>query len=234
MKLLPVLILITVALLGLGCGEDQVSPNASNSPSAANAASLMGLHSGRTLMYLQTDTVVSVDSVYDVEVKAANMTVVMDGSDDDWIVVIDEHPIMNLKVSDGALLMNGYWTNEGGSDVLHYFASPPILIERTLSKETGWTGYTPFFTTGSTDQVRAIYTAYFGFHFIRRYIGVEEVTVPAGIFDAHRLEVELFLRPWDTAPAATAVEHYASGVGLVRLQWRGGSLNRTLSLYDYD
>jgi len=231
-----VAVLLTVSCLFVaGCGEESSTPASSSGLGGSDGANLLGLTNNRTLTYLQTDTIVVVDSTYEVTVPPPVTNVVkVSGSSKDWVVDVNDVPALNFKLTNQSVLLNGYWDQREGHNSLFYFAVPPIIMNRSLKANDPWAGYTPFFGTETENQRRPIYNCYFGFFFTRTYIGREEVIVPAGQFQAWRFEVELFTGEFDQVPSATVVEHYVSGTGLARLHWRGGSLNRTLSLISAD
>lgn len=231
MKFLVACLGIMLCLLTVGCGEESSTTASLSGSSGSDGANLMGLINNRTLTYLQTDTIVIVDPNYEITVPPPATTIItVAGSSNDWIVSVDDVPSLNLKLTSQSVLLNGYWDQRGSSDHLFYFAVPPILMNRSLKADEPWSGFTPFFGTETENLRRPIYNCYFGFFFTRTYTGREEIIVTAGQFQAWRFDVELFTGEFDQVPAATVVEHYVTGTGLVRLHWRGGSLNRTLSL----
>jgi hypothetical protein len=218
---------MTLAIIIMaGCSEDG-SSNRSRT-SSIDGADLIGLTSGRSLTFLQTDTIL--DSALSVSVTTQERTINVTGSDNDWIVNDDSQPLANLKLNDESITLNGYWRDNGGSTTLSYFAVPPVLMQRNLKKGQSWEGYTPEINLGSGNEPLAFAFCYFGFFFTKEYIGQELIQLPAGSFEAYVFEVELRRAYSDSLPTAYAHEYYDAEVGLVQLRFRGGPTNRTLSL----
>jgi hypothetical protein len=213
----------------LGCGEDGViiSPL-----ERLDGASLLGLVNNRTLSYLQTDTVVSIDPTYRVTVTTSSQVIKIGGGGSDWVIKNGDSPLINLKLTNESVIQNGYWRIVDDHDSLFYFAKPPILMTRSLASNRNWNGYTPFFETDISSLSLLFYYASFGFHFKKQFVDNVHLLLPAGSFDAYRFDVSLFINPSDTIPVVRMSEYYAPAIGLVKLHLRGGALSRTLSLVD--
>jgi len=220
---------ICAGCLLLGCGEDDVilSPL-----ERLDGASLLGLVNNRTLIYLQTDTVVSFDPTYSVTVTTSSQVIKINGSGSDWMIKDGDNPLINLKLTNESVIQNGYWRTVDDHDSLFYFAEPPILMARSLASERSWEGYTPFYETDTSSLSLLFYYAYFGFHFEKQFVDNVHLLLPAGSFDAYRFDVSLFVNSSDTIPVVRISEYYAPAIGLVKLHLRGGALSRTLSLVD--
>ena len=190
----------------------------------------MGLTNNRTLNYMQIDTIITMDSVYQMTVNDTSLIITISGTSDEWMIKDDNRPMINLLVSDPYVLQNGYWSRINGRDSLRYFADPPIIMPQKIKEGDAWRGFTPFYQGDSAEFKRQFYNYYFGFYYTRTYSGTEQIILPSGVFEAVRIDVDLYLDKARTTPEATVVEYYASGVGLVKLVWRGVSLKRTLSL----
>ena len=229
-----VICLLIIVMAGCGADNDG-GPTSSPSGSSTisnEGAQLMGLTNNRNLYYMQIDTIISMDSVYHTDFDTSYYMISISGTSDDWIIRVDNQPMINLLVSDPYVLQNGYWSEINGRDSLRYFADPPIVMPQSIKKDDSWSGFTPFYQGDSEEYKRQFYNYYFGFYFTRTYTGTEEVILPSGVFDAVRIDVDLFLDKSSTTPEATVVEYYASGIGLVKLVWRGVSLKRTISLVE--
>lgn len=220
---------VCAGCLLLGCGEDDVviSPL-----ERLDGASLLGLANGRSLNYLQTDTVVSIDPIYSVTVTTSSRAVRIGGGGSDWVVKKGDSPLINLKLTNESVIQNGYWRTIDGHDSVFYFATPPVIMSRSLASEPSWDGYTPFFETDTSSLSLLFCYAYFGFHFEKQFIENVHLLLPAGSFDTYRFDVSLFVDPSDTVPVVRISEYYAPGIGLVKLRLKGGPLTRTLSLID--
>ncbi len=219
---------VTLAILIMaGCSEDGDTTTRSRS-SAVDGADLMGLTSDRALTFLQTDTIT--DSSLTVSVATLHRTIRVTGSGTDWIVNDDSQPLVNLRLNDESITLNGYWHDNGGQSTLTYFAVPPVLMQRSLKQGLTWEGYTPEIDLGNGNEPLSFAFCYFGFFFTKQYIGQELIQLPAGSYDAYHFRVELRRSYADDMPVAYADEYYDSVVGLVQLQFRGGPTNRTLSL----
>jgi hypothetical protein len=157
-------------------------------------------------------------------------TITVTGSGDQWVFRHDSDPGINIKIGSQSVLVEGYRRNDDTVEIVTYFAEPPALLHRNLSPGDSWTGYTPSYTSASGSLRMPLYFANFGFHFERTYVGVEPVTVTSGEYSAHKYRAELFINPGDSLPVARIVEYYVRNLGLVRVQFRGGGLIRTLSL----
>ena len=226
----PIFIIgLCAGCLLLGCGEDDVilSPL-----ERLDGASLLGLVNNRTLSYLQTDTVVSIDPVYSVTVTTSSQVIKINGSGSDWVIKDGDNPLINLKLTNESVIQNGYWRTVDDHDSLFYFAEPPILMARSLASERSWEGYTPFYETDTSSLSLLFYYAYFGFHFEKQFVDSVHLLLPAGSFNACRFDVSLFVNPSDTIPVVRISEYYAPAIGLVKLHLKGGPLSRTLSLVD--
>jgi hypothetical protein len=213
----------------LGCGKDDVIMSPME---RLDGSSLLGLVNNRTLSYLQTDTVVSIDPVYSVTVTTLSQMVKISGSGSDWMIKDGDSPLINLKLTKESVIQNGYWRTVDDQDSLFYFAEPPILMTRSLASDRSWDGYTPFFETDTSSHSLLFYYASFGFHFEKQFIDSVHLLLPAGSFNAYHFDVSLFVNPSDTVPIVRISEYYAPAVGLVKLHLRGGALSRTLSLVD--
>ncbi|MEW5995265.1 MAG: hypothetical protein AB1744_12860 [Candidatus Zixiibacteriota bacterium] len=230
MKVSHCLLLMALVCCLAGCGEDD--PVAS--VESLDGLSLLGLVNNRALTYLQTDTVVTIDSTYDVRVTTSSEVVRLSTSAGNWTVADGSLPVLSLKVSGDKVILNGYWRKVDGMDSLFHFPTPPILMSRSVETMVPWEGFTPFFDSDSTSIARFFYYAYFGFYFTKEYRGAEELVLPAGSFTAHRFDVDLFVNQSDTIPAVRVSEYYATSVGLVKLHLQGGPLTRILSLVDFN
>jgi hypothetical protein len=223
---------LTAAVILLpGCGEDDgVS---SQSPGYVNGLTLMGLADGRTLQYIRTDSTTSFDPVYDVSVTVEPETIRIAGTGDEWIVMQSDSPLINLRVTDEAIIQNGYWQTVNDVDSLFYIPVPPVVMMRSLWSQRSWQGFTPRLAAGETEVMLPLYYSNFGFSFTRMFTDRQSVLVPAGSFETYHFSVDLFANPYDSVPAAHVDEYYAPGVGVVQLSLRGGPLVRTLSLVDH-
>jgi len=229
MRKLLVLTVLFAGLLLVSCGED-------GSPTTADltvdGASLLRLVNNDTLIYLRTDTAVYIDSTYHYDVTESFDTITITGSGDEWVFRRGADPGINVKIGSQSVLLAGYRRNDDTVEIVTYFAEPPTLVHRSLSAGDTWTGYTPSYTSASGSLRMPLYFANFGFHFERTYVGVEPVTVTSGEYNAYKYESDLFINAGDSLPVAHVVEYYALNLGLVRVQFRGGGLIRTLSLVD--
>lgn len=213
--LILILLLAPAAILPLvaGCDSDDETPNG---PSASiDGLSLMGLISDHSLEYFQIDTTVTLDPL-ETTVETTIETLTVSGAGEDWIIYDNSDRLMNLKVSQSYLLQNGYWYKDGLTDDLAYFPTPAILMRRDLSDSPTWETYIPPYVVDSVSQTFPRFFTYFGFQVRKYYVGIEEVLVPAGAYDAHRFDVELYANINDSTPIATSVEYYAPSIGMVK------------------
>ena len=185
MQKIIICLLLVCAVFIVGC-ED--SDKIANSPNTVDGLSLLGLSDGRTLIYIQTDTTITLDTTvtpnsYTVTTSDTTMSILITGSGNDWIVHNGTDKLINLKVASSSIIQNGYWKKINGQDSLVYFASPPLLIERTLNSALSWDYYTPFYQPDSTPVYLPFYYANFGFHVTKEYKGIETIITPAGEFD---------------------------------------------------
>jgi len=228
-----IFVIIIVLISMYGCGEDDDLSSVSSSPGYLDGATLLGFVDNRTLDYVQTDTIITFDPSYNLSVETSTQKIRLSVNDNEWIVYNDNTPLVNLRPTSESILQNGYWRYIDGHDSLFYIPVPPVVMSRSLSVDTSWSGYTPSLPINNEETIFPFYYANFGFYFERRFIGTENILVPAGSFDTYCFEVDLFVNPYDSLPTARTEEYYASGIGLIRLNFKGGSLNRTLSLIDY-
>ena len=227
-KILTVLLAAAIIMTAIQCSE---SGSSTSSPRTIDAASLFGLENDRTLTYLQTDTVVNIDFSIDVDVDYEIVTIT--GDEEDWIVQNGDDNLLNLKLTDQAIILNGHWYDTGGQSLIKYFAVPPILMDRSLRTGDSWQGYTPHYFNGLEDATLLWYYGYFGFYFTKEYLGRETLQLPAGTFDAYQFEVGLYRNPVSGEPDILVYEYFVPDLGLVQLNLRGAALNRTLSLISY-
>jgi len=226
------MLLATVAIFGtVGCGEDG-GPSAT-ADDGVNGISLLGLVDGRTLTYLQTDTVISFAPAFEISDTTFQRSFRIGGEGDDWTILAEDEPTISLKISQQSILINGNWSLTLGSDVLHYFSTPSPLMPRSIAKGAAWSGFTPAYQTAGDPSILPIYYANFGFYFQKRYVGEESLVLPAGEIQAHRFDLSLYLEESDSIPIALTEEYYSPGVGLVLLKFEGASLRSSLSLIDY-
>jgi len=218
-------LLLTILLVG--CDN-----NSSVTSTALDGLSLLGLVDGRTLNYLQTDTIFYANP-FNIEVTTSNQTIKITGSDDDWIIHNNDQPLINLKITSSSIIQNGYWRKVNGVDSIFYFAAPPIIIKRSLSAHQSWQEFTPLYQSDSSQEMLPFYYAYFGFYSDKEYADTEEVLTPAGGFTAYRYDVKLYLNQNDETSIATASEFYVPHVGLVQWHFNSGALKRTLTLINY-
>jgi hypothetical protein len=227
MARLTLLALIIVAVL-IRCGEDKGGPEPTNT---IDGAPLFGLVDGRTMVYLRTDS--ARDSQFVLHVHETLDTVTISGSGDDWSVTGTGQPRLSLKVTDQYILQNGFWP-AGDSASLVYFAVPPVLTPRHLNVSDTWDGYCPYYVEGSDSYQRLFLYSYFGFYFTRTFTGNVALTLPAGSFSAHRIDVQLYQSDLDVDPLANVQEFYVPAVGLVLLSFEAGAFKRVLSLVSYE
>ncbi len=225
---------IIIAVMGwtcllVACGEDEASPSSSR---GLDGADLLGLINNRTLSYLQTDTVVSIDP-YQVTVTQSSQVIRINGSGSDWVITVADTPTINLKLTAELVIQNGYWRTVNSRDSLIYFPSPPVIMSRSLTFGLSWEGYTPAFETDTSSSTQLVYNSYFGFYFRKQLIDTVRLIVPAGSYNTWHFEVDLFTGLADTIPDIRINEYYSPTVGLIRLhlQLQGGP-TRTLSLVD--
>ncbi len=229
MNIRIVLILCLVALLG--CSE---SNNTIDGPNLVpSGLDLMGLTNGRTFVYSQIDTTVTWDP-YKVTEDTLTLTTKIEGSSDDWIIYNDTVKILNLKVTEPYIALNGYWIKVNDSDALSYFPIPAIIMDLTAKEGSSWNGYTPQFSDNIEDESIQFLYGYFGFHFKKTYTGKEQVLVPAFVGDAYTFEVLLFVNEDDDEPMAIVTEYYANKIGLVKLEMHAGGFTRVLTLRTYN
>lgn len=224
---------IIVAVMGLtcllvACGQDDPPPSLS---SGLDGADLLGLINNRTLSYLKTDTVVSIDPEYQVTVTQSQQLIRISGSD--WVVTVADTPTINLKLTAESVIQNGYWRTVDDHDSLFYFDTPPVIMSRSPTSGLSWEGYTPAYKTDTSSSTRLVYNSYFGFYFHKQLVDTVRLIVPAGSYNTWHFEVDLFIDPADTIPDIRISEYYSPAVGLVRLhlQLQGGP-TRTLSLIE--
>jgi len=220
---------ILAAAVIFGCSKDDT---VSNQTESLDGAALLGLATGRTLVYLRTDS--ARDSQFVLHVYETLDTVTVDGSGNDWTVAQRGEPTLSLKVTDQYVLQNGYWPVGIATSVDPvYFPTPPVLVSRHLDNGV-LAGRYPAYRQGDVEQERLFLYSYFGFYFTRTFTGLTALTIPAGSFSAQSFEVQLFQGDINLDPLAIVHEYYVPGVGLVRLSFEAGAFKRDLSLVDYD
>lgn len=229
---------IRVSLLGLlvasvmfGCGEEGGPSNSSGG--GIDGASLLGLENGRRLIYLRTDSIR--DSDLNLVVTTAQDTFLIAGDSQDWSIGTNQQPIISLKISDNAIIQNGYWPIVGGNPQITYLPTPPVLIPRNISAGDSWGGYLPLLQVGLEEVQQLFYYSYFGFHHTKSYVAHPQVIVPAGQFAAYQFNTLLYQRYDDVDPIATVQEYYVPDIGMVRQDiTTGGAFKRVLSLISYE
>ncbi len=100
-----ILFLFICSLSIIGC-ED--SSNVINTPQGVDGLSLLGLADGRTMVYIQTDTVINPET-YGITITDTILSILITGSDNDWIIHKDAEKLINLKVGSSSIIQNGYW-----------------------------------------------------------------------------------------------------------------------------
>ncbi len=232
----PLRILVAGLLLvslALGCSNDDgpVDPTSSGAAAFSDGAALFGLVDDRTLIYVRTDTTWEPD--FSFATSTRRDTVGISGGEGDWIVKNANVPVLNLKVTDGWVIQNGYWRRIEGMDLIADIDPPPVLMTPGLEAGDSWQGHFPSFPGGLDDAEPFFCYSYFGFLYTREYLGRELLHVPGGSFNTYCFDVSLFWNSSDSVAAATAREYYVPAVGLVKLRFVGGPLKRTLSLISY-
>jgi len=226
------IILFALLLLLSGCSSNSTG----RAGSGINSASVLGLTEDRSLEYFQIDTTItyvpdttgSHDPSRDVHETAITRTFTIAQVDDSWIVSDGNGPLLNLIISGNYVLHNGYYASP--SPDLIYFQVPSILMVNSPEPEEAWASYTEPYLTGTDTLVSNAYFAYFGFHSEKWYVAQEEIFVPAGAYQVHRFEVDLFATATDSIPIAHATEYYATDLGLVKLRFEDYGFIRTLVL----
>ena len=216
-------------LVVTGC-ED--SNNIVNTPKEIDGLSLLGLSNGRTLVYIQTDTIISLDPI-SVTITDTTLSILITGTGNDWIIHNGTEKLINLKVASSSIIQNGYWKKINGQDSLMYFAAPPLLMERTLNPDLNWDYDTPFYQTDSSSEKLPFYYANFGFQVNKSYIGIETIITPAGEFDSYRFDLLLYTADYGNDPVAIVSEYYVPNIGLVKQDFNIGALKRSLILVNY-
>lgn len=226
--------LVIISFLVLGCGETNTPIDNNTNPDETTAVyedglNLMGFADSHSFNYLKVDTVTSLDSVYSYKVNSSFITYSYTGNNDNWIVKRDNIPYNNIKVSEFSILLNGYWKNNNDTAVINYFSVPPMIMPRKITKNISWSGYFP---PHQSDSTFLFYNAYYGFHFDKKFMGIERITIPAGEFDAYRFDVDLYDSEFTESPVIQIKEYYVPFLGLVKHQLTGGPLKQSLSLID--
>ncbi len=212
-----------------GC-ED--SNNITQNQQQVDGLSLLGLVDGRTMVYIQTDTAISYDPIA-ITTHDTTLSVLITGSGSDWIIHNGSNKIINLKTASSSIIQNGYWKKINGQDSLIYFASPPLIMERTLSSTLAWDYYTPFYNPDSVAIYFSFYHANFGFKVSKEYVGIESIITPAGEFNSYRFDLQIFTTNFGNDPIATSSEYYVPNIGLVKQDFNIGALRRSLILVSY-
>jgi len=230
-KRLTYILVFALATLVLfsGCDDDSTIVSSSD---LVDASRLFGFSDGRVFNYLQTDTLTTVDPFL-ITITEIHQVVRISGDGDDWVIWDNNTPLVNLKITANDIIQNGYWREVDGYDSLFYFAAPPVVVPRRLAVGTPWDDYTPHFVTESEQVMLPFCYANFGFYFTRELVGIEEVLTPYGAFNAHRFDVSLYVAQSDEEPIATSVEYFAPDVGLVKLNFSSGPLQRSLAIVSY-
>lgn len=229
MRKLIICSILLCMLIVIGC-ED--SNNIVNTPKEIDGLSLLGLSNGRTLVYIQTDTVISLDPI-SVTITDTTLSILITGTGNDWIIHNGTEKLINLKVASSSIIQNGYWKKINGQDSLIYFAAPPLLMERTLSPDLNWDYDTPFYQPDTASEKLPFYYANFGFQVNKSYIGIETIITPAGEFDSYRFDLLLYTADYGNDPVATVSEYYVPNIGLVKQDFNIGALKRSLILVSY-
>lgn len=224
----------SASILVGGCGEqDSDGPVQSQTPAPpthTEGIALMGLVDGLTLQYLQTDTVILIDSVYSVSVSTTTLKIEVSGSGPEYLISSDRVKWMNYRSSDHNILFNGYWKTTFSRDSLYFFPEPPSIMPRRVIDSVELTGFTPAY---GSDATRIFYNSYFGFFFSKKFVRKTRLSLPAGEFDCFQFDVQLFTDQSMKNPLILVSEYYSVGLGLVKQTLVGGSLKRTLSLTKY-
>jgi len=225
----PVLVaILSVALLFCGCDEDSPQPQGPDlSPLAVN---LLGLADGRTLEYIQIDSIVRWLPSFSLLVDTSTQVIRISGAETDWIISDNDSPLINLKLSEPFTLFNGFWRKVGGFDALVIFTEPAVVMNTETAVNGSWESMVPSFVSDTGLSSFPFIYAYFGFNTRKTYIGTQELITPIFAGDAFRFDVELFTNPGDNIPLATATEYYAANIGLIRWEFRGDGFTRILIL----
>lgn len=226
------LVLILCLLTLLSCSE---SNNTIDGPNLIpSGLDLMGLTNGRTFVYSQIDSSETWTPNYQVTEDTSTLTINIEGSSDDWIIYNDSIKMLNLKVTEPYIALNGYWIKVNDSDALSYFPIPAIIMDLTAKEGSSWSGYTPQFSDNIENESLQFLYGYFGFHFTKTYTGKEQVLVPAFVGDAYTFEALLYENEGDEESVATVTEYYANKIGLVKLEMHANGFIRVLTLRTFD
>jgi len=225
---------LSVLILSSGCGEQNsagpVQDQQPATPPYTDGIALLGLVDGLSLQYLQTDTVILVDSVYSVSVSTSSLSIDVSGIGPEYLISSNRVKWLNYRSTDHNILHNGYWRITLSRDSLYFFAEPPKIMPRRVVDGIAWTGFVPAYDSGAT---RIFYNSYFGFFFSKKFVRRIRLALPAGEFNCFQFDVQLFSDRLMKNPAIKVSEYYAIGLGLVKQTLVGGSLKRTLSLTGY-
>ncbi len=220
--------LLLALVVMIGCTEDG-GPAGPSDP--VDGVDLLGLEDGRRLIYLRLDSIR--DDDFNLQVTEAYDTFLVTGTGEDWSIGNTAQPVISLKVTDLAVIQNGYWPLVGGNPDIVHLPVPPVLMPRSLSNSGSWGGYCPQIQLGTEEVQHLFYYSYFGFHHTKSYVAYRQVNVPAGSFTAFQFNVNLYQFYDDTDPVATVLESYVPEIGLIQLTVSGGSFKRILSLVSY-
>ena len=231
----PAGVVLSLALAyGLGgCGTESSTKSNENFP---DGLTLMSLKDNQTLTYLQTDTVYLFDPYFEVNdttyVRTIGVAIPDGGTSLDRVILDDQTPVISLRITDGNILVNGYYNDIGGVDSLFPFHDPAIIMPRQLGTGRSWEAMTePYSDSGASRQL-PFYFANYGFYCRKTFVGTAHLLLTNDEYNTYQFDLELFTAESDSIPIATATEYYAPSVGLVKLIFRGGSLIRVLTLLE--
>lgn len=220
--------ILSCALLFCGCDEDSPQPQGPvKSPLSAN---LLGLADGKTLDYIQIDSLVRWLPTFSIQVDTSTQVIRISGANTDWMISDNDSPLINLKVSEPFTLLNGFWRKVGGFDALVTFPEPAVVMNSETAVNGSWESTVPAFISDTGLFRFPFIYAYFGFNTRKTYSGTSELITPTFAGDAFRFDVELLANRGDSIPLATAIEYYAPNIGLIRWEFRGDGFTRVLIL----
>lgn len=229
----PAGVVLSLALGLAGCGTESSTKTYEEFP---DGLTLMSLKDNQTMVYLQTDTVYLFEPYFEITattyVRNIGIAIPDGGSSFDRVILDDQTPVISLRITDGNILVNGYYSNVEGVDSLFPFHDPAIIMPRQLATGRTWEDLTGHYSDSGIPRQLPFYFANYGFYCRKTFVGTAHLMLTNDEYNTYQFDLELFAAESDSIPIATATEYYAPSVGLVKLIFRGGSLIRVLTFLE--
>lgn len=232
--LLPLAFVSLFCILMFSCSDnDPLGPKTS----PAITGSLLGLDSDHENFYQQFDSLISYYPSYHVEVDTSLVTFsveIVDSAKDWYDISVSSQKLARTIITPNSVAITGYYRNIQNHDSLFYFINPPEIMPSELNVDDVWEYTVPKIYREGGEIIISYLNFGFGYDVTRTYLGKEDIVVPAGAFNAHKIKSE-YRVPGSDDVIKTDIEYLVDGIGLVRMNSHGNfGISHVLLINSYE